>query len=43
MKALLIICSVALLGTGYMIVAEWGKPSRSFHYQPSPADLARRY
>ena len=43
MKALLIICGVALLGTGYMIVAEWGKPSRSIIYQPNAADLVRRY
>jgi len=43
MKVLIVICGIALLGTGVMIVAEWGKPSRTFTFQPSAADLVRRY
>ena len=39
MKALLVICCVALLATGVMIFTEWGKPARYLPYQPSAFDV----
>jgi hypothetical protein len=42
MKGLLIICLLALAATGYFVVSEWGKPSRTITYQPSAFDLLPR-